>query len=97
MQGGKQKKFTQISDLFSKYRDRIKPPQSSVEETCFEVISEFTKLPIKRENISYTVSTRTISIQASSLIKSELMFKSEAIKKQLQEKLGVSNAPLHIR
>ncbi len=90
-------KFTQISDLFSVYKQRLKPPQSSVEQVCYEVIKEVTKLPLSRESVVYTVSTRTISIQAPSLVKTELSFHYDEIKKQLQNKLGVGNAPLHIR
>ena len=90
-------KFTQLSDLFSVYKQRLKPPQSSVEQVCFEVIQEVTKLKIPREAIVYTVSTRTISIQVPSVVKTELAFKYDEIKKQLQVKLGVANAPLYIR
>jgi len=90
-------KFTQIGSLFEIYKKRLRPPQASVEEVCFEVIKEVTKFPISREWIVYTVSTRTISIQAPSILKSELAFHYDEIKKQLQDKLGTAHAPLIIR
>jgi len=90
-------KFTKIGSLFEIYKKRLRPPQASVEEVCFEVIREVTKFPISREWIVYTVSTRTVSIQAPSILKSELAFYYDEIKKQLQDKLGAAHAPLIIR
>ncbi len=90
-------KFTQIGSLFEIYRKRLRPPQASVEDVCFEVIKEVTKFQISREWIVYTVSTRTISIQAPSILKSELAFHYDEIKKQLRDKLGAAHSPLVIR
>ena len=90
-------KFTQIGSLFEIYKKRLRPPQASVEEVCYEVIKEVVKFPISRESVVYTVSTRTISIQAPSILKSELSFHYEEIKKRLQGKLGAAHAPLIIR
>ncbi len=91
------KKFTQISDLFSIYKKRLRPPQASIEQVCFEVIQEVTPFKIPKESIVFTVSTRTISIQAPSIVKSELSFYYDEIKKQLQAKLGAAHAPVSIR
>lgn len=90
-------KFTQLSDLFSVYKQRLRPPQASVEQAAFLIITDVTGLPVPRESIVYTPTTRTLSIQVPSILKSEITFHFDAIQKRLQTELGVSFAPLRIR
>jgi hypothetical protein len=90
------KKMKQISDLFEKYRTRFKAPQATVEKACAKAISEITGFSIDLEQISYTVSTRTISLQVPSVVKSELKFHYETILKKLESELGKKGAPERI-
>jgi hypothetical protein len=82
-----------ISDLFDSYKTRFAPPQKTVEDLCFELITSKTRLPVIREHITYTVSTRTLYIQAPALVKSELRHHHAELIKEFKNKLGVTHSP----
>jgi len=84
-----------ISDLFSRYKNVIKPPQASVVKEFVEVCKEVSGLDIKNEQCSYTVSSKTIYLQTHSLIKSELLQKKEQLLTELKKRLG-KNSPTQI-
>lgn len=90
------KPMKRIGDLFEKYRTRFKAPQASVEKVCVEVIVELTGYMITVKQVSYTVSTRTISVSVPSLLKTELKFHQTAILKELENRLGKDGCPLVI-
>ncbi len=87
------RQMKRLGDLFEKYRSRLKAPQASVEKACVEVIYEVTGFELKVEQVSYTVSTRTISLQVPSILKSELRFHHKSILDKLDEKLGKEGSP----
>ncbi len=87
----------QLGDLFEKYKNRFKPPQSTVEKACVEVIKEVTGFEIVPAQVVYTVSTKTVSIQVPSLLKTELRLQQEKILKGLEARLGKGEAPIHLR
>ena len=87
------RKMKRIGDLFEKYRERFKAPQASVEKACIQVIKDITGFDVTIEQITYTVSTRTVSLQVPSILKSELRFHHTEILKKLEEKLGKDTAP----
>lgn len=87
------KPMKRIGDLFEKYRTHLKAPQASVEKECVAVIKEVTGFDIPLEQVVYTVSSRTLSLQVPSVVKSELRFKHEIILKKLSDRLGRENAP----
>lgn len=82
------KKMTRMGELFEKYRLHIQAPQSTVEKACAKAIKEVTGLEVRPEQISYTVSTRTLSLQVPSVLKSELRFHQEEILRVLEAELG---------
>lgn len=82
-----------VGDLFEKYRKLLKPPQASVEKECLEAIKEVTGFDLSDYKITYTVSTRTISISAPSVLKTEIKFSQEKILSQLKNSLGETNCP----
>jgi hypothetical protein len=86
-----------VGDFFEKYKARLKAPQSTVERECVSVIKELTGFELKPSQVSYTFSTRTISIQAPSIIKTELRFKQQAILSELENRLGKDGCPVLIR
>jgi hypothetical protein len=90
------KKMKRVGDLFAKYRDKIKPPQASVEKVCVAVIKDVTGFEVTLEQVTYTVSTRTVSLQVPSVLKSELRFYQQQILEQLRTQLGGDSAPLTI-
>jgi len=82
-----------IGDLFEKYRTRFKAPQASVEKVCVAVINEVTGFELTAEQVTYTVNTRTVSLQVPSILKSELRFHHALILKKLTDQLGKDGAP----
>lgn len=89
----KRGEITPIKNLFEKYRKVLRAPQKTVETEVIRVVGELTGIKLKEEQVSYKVSGRTLSIQASSLVKQELRFHHEAILRELKERLGEKNSP----
>lgn len=87
------KAMKRVGDLFEKYRVRLRPPQASVEKECIQVIKEVTGFDITAGQISYRVSTKTISLHVPSILKSELCFYHQAILRELANRLGKDNCP----
>ena len=86
-----------VGDLFLKYRTHFKAPQASVEKECLLVITEVTGYTLTSDQVTYTVSTRTISLTVPSVLKSELRFHQEAILIELKNRLGKDGCPLVLR
>jgi hypothetical protein len=82
-----------VKDLFEKYRKTLQAPQKTVELEGIRVIGELTNIKLKEEQIEYIVSTRILSIKASSLIKQELKIHNKAILNELKKRLGVKSSP----
>ena len=90
-------KMKPVGDMFAQYRSRFKAPQATVEVACVEVLAEVFDFPIKEEQVIYTVSTRTLSFQLPSLLKSELKFHHNTILQKLENRLGKDGSPRLIR
>lgn len=82
-----------VGDLFDKYRARIKAPQATVEKASVQVIKELTGFSVTVEQVTYTVSTRTLSLQVPSVLKTELRFKQQEILVALEQQLGKDGCP----
>ncbi len=87
------KKMKRVGDLFAKYRTRFKPPQATVEKACVLTIKEVSGFDVTTDQIIYNVSTKTLSLQIPSILKSELRLKFPVILKALENKLGKNEAP----
>jgi hypothetical protein len=85
--------ITAVKDLFEKYRKTLRAPQKTVEIEAIRVIGELTKISLKETQVSYTVSTRTLSYNAPSLIRQELKKYQSEIIKELKIRLGEKSAP----
>ena len=88
--------YNQLGNLLERYKKQLKPPQASVEKVCVSVVADLTGIPLGAHQITYTVSSRTITIKASSLIKSELKTHYTAILLELEKRLGLGSAPTTI-
>jgi len=86
-----------IGGLFERYRTTIKAPQGSVESEAILVIKTVTGFTVKKEQLVYTVSTKTLSLNVPSVLKTEVLFKRDQILQQLQKNLGSTNAPQVLR
>jgi len=87
------KKMKPVGDLFDKYRTLFKAPQATVEKEFLIVVTEVTGYKLALGQISYTVSTRTISLRVPSIMKSELKFHYSKILQTLENRLGVDGSP----
>ena len=90
------KPMKKVGDLFERYKKRFIAPQASVEKLCSEVIKEITGFEISADKISYTVSSKTLSLNVPSILKSELKFHHSKILETMKEKLGERGSPKNI-
>jgi translation elongation factor EF-Tu-like GTPase len=86
----------QVGNLLSRYKNYFTPPQSSVVKECLIVIEQVSGIELEQKHLTYTVSSRTLTIQTSSVIRSELKRHHHTIIVELQKKLGTHNAPTNI-
>jgi len=86
----------QLGNLLERYKTHFQPPQASVEKECILVIKDVTGIELTKQQISYSVVTRTLVIKAPSLIRSELKTKHPLILKELSGRLGSKNPPVAI-
>lgn len=84
---------TSISALLARYRDRLRPPQASVEGIAIEVVGEVTGYTLRPEQVVYTVATRTLAFRVPSILKTELLTHRTAILAGLEQRLGATHTP----
>ncbi len=85
-----------IKDLFAKYRQTLVAPQKTVEIELIRVVGEVVGVKLREDQVSYTVSTRTVAIRASSLIRQEIRVREADVLRALKGVLGAKNCPLHV-
>ncbi len=82
----------QLGNLLARYARIFKPPQASVEKECIVVITEVCGITLLPHQLEYRVATRTLQLKTPSLLRSELLMKSNLILDELAKRLG-STAP----
>lgn len=87
------KKMKKVSDLFSKYKNHFKPPQATIQKEASLAIKRVTNFDIKENQIKYTLSTKTLSLQIPSILKSELKLHYSDILEDLKTTLGEKESP----
>ncbi|MCA9363322.1 hypothetical protein KC851_03300 [Candidatus Kaiserbacteria bacterium] len=90
------KKMKKLGELFSVYKTRFKAPQATVEKVFIETVREVLGYQIESKNVSYTTSTKTISLQLPSLLKNEIKLKEKEVLNQLKNKIGEVESPKFI-
>lgn len=88
--------ITKISDLFKKYKDVLRAPQGVVVDAFIEVVFERLGVRIEKEQCTYGVATKTLSIRVPGMIKSEIKLQKKIILNRMAEKLGDKSAPTEI-
>lgn len=83
-----------LSSLFQKYVRTLRAPERSVIDATCAVLNEEFGIKVTPQMCRYTVGTRTLTIQASGLFKSEIQRQREEILKRVALRIGVRNAPL---
>ena len=89
--------IVRINDLFLKYKKILKAPQGIVITTCIEVLHDMFHITLTKEQFLYKPNSKTLSINTSGIIKSEIILKKKLILKQLEVQLGEKSAPKEIR
>jgi len=90
------KKMVKIGDLFIKYKKRFVAPQASVEKEVIDSVYTQTGYKLDKTKVSYKVSTRIVTLNIPSVLKSEVLFKQQEILKELEKTLGQKNGPKKI-
>jgi len=85
-----------VKDLFSKYKNRLAPPQKTVEMEVIRVVGEIVGITLTEAQVSYTVSTKTLSIRVSGIVNQEVKIKNREILAELKKRLGEKNSPSQI-
>ena len=94
--GKKKGEIVKVKDLFEKYRKVLQAPQKTVELEAIRVVGELTHIKLLEHQVVYTVNTRTLAIQASSMLKQEVKMHNKAILDELKKRLGEKSSPHHI-
>lgn len=89
----KESSITPLSDLFAVYRSRLQAPQGSVIKEVVQVVEDVVGVKVDKKYFSYNVTTKTVSCNATSLLRSEIKLKQTEISQALQCRLGENNAP----
>jgi hypothetical protein len=87
---------TRIGDLFAVYKKKLQAPERSVIDAAIEVVHDLFGVSLERKHFSYTPYTKTLTIKASGILKTEISLKKEDILTHLKGRLGPQNAPHHI-
>jgi hypothetical protein len=90
------KGIIKVSDLFLKYKQILKAPQGSVVSAFIEVVEDMFHITLKKHQCSYSPQTKTLSLQTSGMIKSEILLQKKKILTHMAEKLGEKSTPKEI-
>jgi len=82
-----------ISDLFSVYRTRLKPPQKTVEKAAVVVIERISGIVVEDTNVVFTPHSRVLALHIPSVIKNEILLFQGVILETLRLELGSDRAP----
>lgn len=85
-----------LSDLFAKYTSLLSAPQSSVIAVAVEVIEDVCGVTVPLGQVSYSTSTRTLSLRVSGPIKTEVALHKTEILAHIAGRLGTKNTPKNI-
>ena len=82
-----------LSSLFAKYKETLRPPQATVEKKAIEVIRDLLQISLTESQVTYKTTTRTLKIDAPSVVRSEVLRRKGELLTKLVNELGVSNSP----
>ena len=85
-----------VSDLFLKYKNTLRAPQGSVIAAFIVVVDDLFSVALTRSQCSYSLSSRTLSVKVSGMIKSEITLKKKEILMRMVDILGEKSAPKEI-
>ncbi len=83
----------QLGNLLLRYKKIIKPPQQSVINEVVVVVKDILGYEVLPHQLGYTVSSKTVYIKTSSLLRTEIIKKKSEIIEALCQRLGKDNCP----
>lgn len=86
-----------VSGLFEKYKKTLIAPQSSVVTVFTEVVSDVCKINLKKNQVTYSVTSKTITLQTPSIIKHEILRVQQEVLDHCRGRLGDKSCPKNIR
>lgn len=84
-----------ILSLLQKYKE-LKTPNESVIRTFCAMVNNDLGIPLKRTDISYNISTRTLRVNVQGPKKSEVLLSKDRLLKKCREELGENNTPQNV-
>ena len=84
---------SQLGNILARYKNRFKPPQSAVEKVVIEGVAAVAGFALKKEQVAYTVSSKTVTFKVPSIIKSEIKAKHKELSVYLSAHLPESDVP----
>jgi hypothetical protein len=85
-----------VSDLFKKYAQTLRAPQGIVTTAFIEAVREVCGANLTKSQCTYSVPTRTLSVHASGMIKTEISLKKRDILKHMKDTVGEKSVPVDI-
>ncbi len=89
-------KISKLSDLFSVYKKRIRPPQKTVETAFKKAVKDIVGVDINCQSIEYVVANKTIILHTSGIIKTEIKRHQIDVLQKLSSDLPVDSVPVVI-
>lgn len=87
---------TKIGDLFEVYKKRLRAPQGSVIDTVVEVVDDLLGVSVDKKLFTYTPHSRTLTVKASGMLRTEIMLRKDEILSHVRGRLGPKSAPTTI-
>jgi hypothetical protein len=88
--------ITHVSNLFLKYQQILKAPEATVTSSFIEAVDACLNIKINKDQCSYTVANKTLTLHTSGVVKSEILLHKRCIRKKIAEILGEKNIPKEI-
>lgn len=88
--------IVKMSDLFLKYQKILKAPQGTVVQAAIDTIHEMYGITLKKEQCTYQVHSKTLSVQVGGPFKSEIILNKKEILERIGKRIGVESAPKQI-
>lgn len=85
-----------LGSLFDVYKKKLKAPQGHVIDVFCETIDDLYGFSIKKEEVKYSSYSKTLSLQTSGMIKTEVLLHKKEILTHLRGRLGDKSAPKEI-
>lgn len=89
-------KITHISELFEKYRAKLKPPQRTIVDEFRKIVHTVVGIEIEDNHCSYSPHSRTLVLNIPGPTKTEILLKKEKLLEELHKSFGAKNTPKQI-